>query len=149
MKQITYITYSPNETKALSEAFASRLKTGRVITLEGELASGKTTFTKGFGKGLSIDDNINSPTFTISKIYEGTFPLIHIDAYRLEGLDQELGFEDYFDEEWMVVIEWPKYVAHLLPSDIITVDFEVLDENSRRISFLVEDQDVSLVEDLI
>lgn len=149
MKHVSYITKNPKETMSLSEAFSTRMKKGYIITLEGELASGKTTFTKGFGKGLKITDTINSPTFTISKIYEGDFSLIHIDAYRLEDVDQELGFEEYFDEDWMVVIEWPQYIAHLLPNNAIAIDFEVLDETSRKITFNYDEKHASLVEDLV
>lgn len=149
MKQKTYITNSPQATMNLSEEFSKRLKKGYIITLDGELASGKTTFTKGLGKGLAIEDTINSPTFTISKIYEGILPLIHIDAYRLEDVDQDLGFEEYFDEDWMVVIEWPEYIAHLLPKKRIAVEFEVLDEFSRKITFITSEEDTFLVEDLV
>jgi len=134
---------------ALSEIFAGRFEKGRIITLNGELASGKTTFTKGFGKGLKIEDTINSPTFTISKIYKGSMPLIHIDAYRLEGVDQELGFEEFFDEDWMVVVEWPEYIAQLLPKNRIAIHFEVIDETSRKITFSVREEDAYLVEDLV
>ncbi len=130
----TYITNSAEETIQLAKRVAQELHEGAVITLDGQLASGKTTFTKGFGLGLNISDPINSPTFTISKMYEGNYPLLHIDAYRLEGIDQELGFEDYFDKTWMVIIEWPSFIAHLLPKNRVDITFEVVDENTRRIS---------------
>lgn len=145
----TYTTTSAEETMKLSENLAMRLNIGRIITLDGELASGKTTFTKGFGKGLGIVDAINSPTFTISKIYEGTYPLLHIDAYRLEGIDQELGFEDYFEDDWMVIIEWPQYIHHLLPKDRIEVSFKVMDDTTRSITFITSQKDQPIVEGLL
>ena len=144
-----YTTKNVKETKQLAANLALRLQQGMIITLDGQLASGKTTFTKGFGVGLNIQDPINSPTFTISKIYEGSFPLLHIDAYRLEGIDQELGFEDYFDDQWMVLIEWPMFTAHLLPKDRIDVRFEVVDETTRVITLSSSDKHASLLEDLL
>ncbi len=144
-----YTTKNVKETKQLAANLALRLQQGMIITLDGQLASGKTTFTKGFGVGLNIQDPINSPTFTISKIYEGSFPLLHIDAYRLEGIDQELGFEDYFDDQWMVLIEWPMFIAHLLPKDRIDVRFEVVDETTRVITLSSSDKHASLLEDLL
>ncbi len=144
-----YTTKNVKETKQLAANLALRLQQGMIITLDGQLASGKTTFTKGFGVGLNIQDSINSPTFTISKIYEGDFPLLHIDAYRLEGIDQELGFEDYFDNQWMVLIEWPMFIAHLLPKDRIDVRFEVVDESTRVITLSSSDKHASLLEDLL
>lgn len=131
----TFITNSAEETMLLGEKLVKLLNSGTIVTLDGQLASGKTTFTKGFGRGLNIGVPINSPTFTISKIYEGDYPLIHIDAYRLEGIDQELGFEDFFDDSWMVMIEWPSYIAHILPKKRIDITFEVVSENTRRITF--------------
>jgi|SRR5690554_857459 len=140
----TYITNSVLETMTLAENFAKELDKGTIITLDGQLASGKTTFTKGFGLGLNISDPINSPTFTISKVYEGDYTLVHIDAYRLEGIDQELGFEDFFDEDHMVIIEWPTYIAHVLPKERIDVSFKVTGENSREISFTTDSKSIRL-----
>lgn len=128
-----YISKGVADTQTIAYNLAQRLKRGVVITLEGQLASGKTTFTQGFGRGLNISDPINSPTFTLSKIYEGDFPLIHIDAYRLEGLDQDLGFEDYFNDEWMVLIEWPLYIEASLPCERIKIKIEMLEDDQRMI----------------
>lgn len=129
-----YTSNSVQDTQKIGYNLAQCLKDGVVITLNGELASGKTTFAQGFGRGLAIDDKINSPTFTLSKIYEGKFPLIHIDAYRLEGIDQDLGFEDYFNDEWMVLIEWATYIEASLPKSRIDIDFEILEANQRKIT---------------
>lgn len=133
MMKTRYISKGVVDTQTIAYNLAQRLKRGVVITLEGQLASGKTTFTQGFGRGLHITDPINSPTFTLSKIYEGDFPLIHIDAYRLEGLDQDLGFEDYFNDEWMVLIEWPLYIEASLPSERIKIKIEILEDDQRMI----------------
>ena len=137
MNELILTTTSPQETMDVAYKLAKQLKQGTIITLEGELASGKTTFTKGFGKGLGISQAINSPTFTISKIYEGEFPLIHIDAYRLEGIDQDLGFEEFFNDDWMVVIEWAQFIEKLLPSNCVAIKFTVIDDETREISIKV------------
>ena len=89
------ITKSTEETIALGEKLGRLLNRGDVIALKGDLAGGKTTFTKGIGKALNIKEVINSPTFTILKIYEGDKILYHIDAYRLENNDYDLGLDEY------------------------------------------------------
>ena len=82
------------------------LKPDSIICLNGDLAAGKTTFTKGIGKALGVKRVINSPTFTLLKIYEGDLTLYHIDAYRLAENDADLGFDEYFDLGGVTVIEW-------------------------------------------
>ncbi len=96
-----------------------------VITLDGDLGAGKTTWTKSFGKALGVKQVINSPTFTILKSYKqgNGEPLHHIDAYRLEDIDQDLGFEDCFDEG-ICVIEWSAFIKDQLPSDRIEITIE-------------------------
>jgi tRNA threonylcarbamoyladenosine biosynthesis protein TsaE len=148
MNELILTTRSPQETMDLAYKLAKQLKRGTIITLEGELASGKTTFTKGFGKGLGISQAINSPTFTISKIYEGEFPLIHIDAYRLEGIDQELGFEEFFNDDWMVVVEWAQYIEKLLPYNCVAIKFTVVDDETREIRIKVPTELESLIKEL-
>ena len=75
---------SEQETEMLALQIADQLKPADVLTLEGDLGAGKTTFTKSVAKGLGITRNVNSPTFTILKQYEGRLPLNHLDVYRLE-----------------------------------------------------------------
>lgn len=114
MKQIPVC--SLKETGELGLKLASLLKPGMLITLSGDLGAGKTTFTKYLGKGLGVKKTINSPTFTILKIYQGTaMPIYHIDAYRLEGITQDLGFEEYFEDDGLCVIEWPHFIEDQLP----------------------------------
>ena len=127
------ITNSKTETKNLAQRLGEILKIGCVLCLSGELGAGKTTFTQGLAKGLGIDQNVNSPTFVMMKEYEGRLTLIHIDAYRLEGISQDLGFEDYFDEEHVCVIEWSEFVKDYLPDDALYITINRLDENTREI----------------
>ena len=103
------------------EELAKHLFPNTVITLEGELGVGKTTFTKGIGKGLGVTKIINSPTFTIVKEYQGKVPFYHFDAYRLEGENEELGFEEMFEDGGVCVIEWPMYIQDILPDNRLEI----------------------------
>jgi len=116
------------------EKLAKYLFPGSIITLEGDLGAGKTTFTKGIGKGLGIQKVINSPTFTIVKVYHGRLPLYHFDAYRLEGQDEELGFEEMFEDEGVCVIEWPIFIQDILPQERLEIHIEKNEDQSRTFS---------------
>ena len=98
-----------DETIELGKQLGELLKPNMLITL-----SGKTTFTKGIGLGLEIKKIINSPTFTILKQYQGRLNLSHFDAYRLEGQDDDLGFEEIFDSDDVCVVEWANYIEDIL-----------------------------------
>ena len=130
-KQIT--THSPQETKTLAHSIALLLNEGSVIALSGDLGAGKTTFTQGLAKGLEIQKMVSSPTFTIMKMYNGRLKLTHIDAYRLEGLHQDLGFEELIGTQGVCVIEWPEYIKELLPQDYLEITLTRLDEDDRLI----------------
>ena len=129
------ITRNEKETIELGKKLGSLLEKGTTVALKGDLAGGKTTFTKGIGEALNIRQVINSPTFTILKIYHGDLPLYHIDAYRLEGNDYDLGISEY-EEEGIMVVEWPEYYVQQLPEDYIEVLFTYIDDNSRQIDFI-------------
>ena len=90
--------YALEETQALALKLAELVAPQYTITLEGDLGAGKTTFTQSFAKGLGIKRNVNSPTFTIMKQYEGRIPLNHLDVYRLEDVSEfyAIGGEEYF-----------------------------------------------------
>ncbi len=124
--------HSLQETQDFAQKIAKLCQNKHVvITLDGDLGAGKTTWTKAFGKALGVTSTINSPTFTILKSYvQGNGqPLHHIDAYRLEGASQDLGFEDCFDEG-ITVIEWSQYIEDQLPEDRLSLSFEEgMDEN--------------------
>lgn len=106
-----------------------------ILTLEGDLGAGKTTFTKGIGKGLGVKKVINSPTFTIVKIYHGILPLYHFDAYRLEGQDEELGFEEMFEDDAVCVVEWPQFIQNILPNERLNIYIQKNDDETRTFSF--------------
>lgn len=126
---------SEKEIIDFGEKLATYLFPGAIITLEGDLGAGKTTFTKGIGKGLGVCKVINSPTFTIVKVYQGNLPFYHFDAYRLEGQNEELGFEEMFEDNGVCVIEWPRFIADILPHDRLEIQILKNDDESRTLSF--------------
>ncbi|GGA76291.1 tRNA (adenosine(37)-N6)-threonylcarbamoyltransferase complex ATPase subunit type 1 TsaE [Ornithinibacillus halotolerans] len=128
-------TSSEKETIALAEKLATLLKPGDVITLEGDLGAGKTTFTKGIAKGLGITRTLSSPTFTIIKEYEGRVPLYHMDVYRLEGTEEDIGLEEYFHGNGISVVEWAQFIEDFLPENKLNITIKYKDEMSRVIIF--------------
>lgn len=130
---ITFL--SEEEMIAFGERMGELLFPHSIITLEGDLGAGKTTFTKGIGKGLGIQRVINSPTFTIVKIYQGRLCLYHFDAYRLEGQNEELGFEEMFEDEGVCVIEWPHFIENILPKERLEITITKNDDQTRCFSF--------------
>ena len=131
MKEVRLITASAEETRQTAERLASFLSEGALLTLSGQLGAGKTTFTQGLARGLGIEKNVTSPTFTLLKTYKGRLPLYHIDAYRLEGLDQDLGLEEYICGDGVCVIEWSNFIEDILPYECINIDFSINDDDSR------------------
>ncbi len=117
-----------------SESFGIKLGQllfpGALVTMSGDLGAGKTTITKSIGKALGVKRTINSPTFTILKSYKGsTLKLHHIDAYRLEGISQDLGFEELFeDEDGVCIVEWPQFLEAFLPKNRLEIVIEIQDD---------------------
>jgi tRNA threonylcarbamoyladenosine biosynthesis protein TsaE len=135
-----YRCTSVTETQSFAADLANSLPAGIVIALIGNLGSGKTTFTQGFAKGLGISEHVGSPTFKLVSEYDGQKgKLIHVDAYRLEGIDDflNIGGEDILaTPKATILIEWGDKLESILPPDAIRISFErVLDvENERLIS---------------
>jgi tRNA threonylcarbamoyladenosine biosynthesis protein TsaE len=134
MSIYTIKTESAEETMAFAEKLGRALHKGDVLTLAGDLGAGKTTFTKGLAKGLDITRNVNSPTFTIIKEYTGRLPLYHMDVYRLEDSDEDLGFEEYFSGDGVSVVEWAVFIEEYLPDDRLDIVVSHHGEQLREIS---------------
>ncbi len=128
------LSKSEKETIELGYKVGKKLKKGMCLTLVGDLAGGKTTFTKGVGKALNVKEVINSPTFTILKIYNGDLKLFHIDAYRLEGCEYDLGLDEYL-EDGVMIVEWPIYYKDYLPEEYLEISFKYIDDDTREINF--------------
>ena len=111
-----------NETFELGVKIGEEAKPGDVFTLIGDLGVGKTVFTQGVAKGLGIDDNICSTTFTIVQVYdEGRLPFYHFDVYRIGDVSEmdEIGYEEYVYGDGVSMIEWANLIEEILP-DVYT-----------------------------
>lgn len=120
MNEYIYESHSAEETHALGRQLGEKAKAGDLYTLTGDLGVGKTVFTQGFAEGLSIDEPINSPTFTIVQVYEdGRLPFYHFDVYRIGDIDEmdEIGYEDYFYGDGVSIVEWSEKIEELLPME--------------------------------
>lgn len=136
MKELKVITNSVEETHELGKKIAEFSKPNMVFLFDGDLGAGKTTLTQGIAKGLGVKRIVTSPTFNILKIYnDGRMPLYHIDAYRLEGCHQDLGFDEFLDDDGITVIEWSEYVPSLVPENRLIVTIHLLDEDRREFTF--------------
>ena len=125
-------TYSEEETIELAQNIESEKFPNMVICLIGDLGTGKTVFTKGFAKAMEIDEEVTSPTFNIIKEYtSGEMPLYHMDVYRLEDENENIGLEDYFNGNGVSIIEWSELISDILPDERLDIKFKILDENTR------------------
>jgi len=146
----TIQTKSPDETMSLATRLGSILQEGDVLTLEGDLGAGKTTFTKGLAKGLDVKRTVNSPTFTIVKEYKGRLPLYHLDVYRLEDSDEDIGFDEYFYGNGVSVIEWAHFIEEFLPPNRLDIQLSYLEGDDRSIKLMPKgDYYIGLCEELV
>ena len=101
--------------------------------MQGSLAAGKTTLTKGIAQALGVKDTITSPTFCIISEYEGKMPLYHMDVYRLEGAEDfiNLGIDDMLYGDGVCLIEWSEKIMNELPKKTIIVRLNSQQDNSR------------------
>jgi tRNA threonylcarbamoyladenosine biosynthesis protein TsaE len=129
-------TTSPEETEALAAELAGRLATGDVVTVSGELGSGKTTFVRGACRALGVRERVTSPTYTIGHRYHGEHGEVsHLDLYRFEDVSAaEWGdLEPYFDNA-IAFVEWPEAGAGVLPAPRFTVRLRHADGARRMVS---------------
>ena len=118
---------SVEDTTQLGINLGKLLKSGDIVCLTGDLGTGKTHITKGIAKGLGIEDNITSPTFTIVNEYEtGRLKLNHFDVYRVSDPDEiyAIVFDDYIFSDAVSVIEWANYIEEILPQDFLHILIE-------------------------
>jgi tRNA threonylcarbamoyladenosine biosynthesis protein TsaE len=125
---------SPEETERIAAALAGELRPGDVVTVSGELGSGKTTFVRGACRALGVQGPVTSPTYTIGHVYRGRVSVAHIDLYRFEDMsDAEWGdLESYF-ENTVAFVEWPEAGAGFLPAPKAAVRLRHLGERHRLI----------------
>ena len=125
-------TYNEHETALLAENIESEKFKNMVICLVGDLGSGKTVFVKAFANAIGINEPITSPTFNIIKEYSNSeLPLYHMDVYRLDDVNEDLGIEDYYDKGGVTIIEWADMIKDKLPEERLDIRFKIIDENTR------------------
>lgn len=115
-----YISNSEEDTFEIGRQLGSQAKKKEVYAMYADMGMGKTAFAKGFAKGLGVNENVNSPTFTILKEYHsGRIPFYHFDVYRIGDIDEmnEIGYCDYFYGDGVCLIEWADLIEEILPED--------------------------------
>ncbi len=132
---LEFITKNSDETIELGYKIGQKLKKGNILAMQGTLAAGKTTITKGIAKALEISDTITSPTFCLISEYYGKMPLYHMDVYRLEGSEdfENLGTEDMLYGDGVCIIEWSEKIMDSLPKETIIINIQPQDDGSRKI----------------
>jgi tRNA threonylcarbamoyladenosine biosynthesis protein TsaE len=135
---LNIISNSPIETEELGAELGTLLSAGTFVALNGALGGGKTCFTRGIVASVAPQSAhlVASPTFAIMNSYFGDTPVYHFDFYRLTGDNEiaELGFDDYFYDDGVCVIEWSERLCELLPDDYISAGFDYSGENQRIIT---------------
>ena len=129
------IISSEKECELLGQTISDKLNTGDVISLEGDLGSGKTTFVKGVLRGLNYQYDVTSPTFTLINEYAADLKVIHIDFYRENDIRRwkEIGIDEYLYSNNLVLIEWGNMINNILPNNVIRIYFEHITLNKRKI----------------
>ena len=144
--KIEVLTKNEQQTMAVGQKLAESMCVPQVISLVGDLGAGKTTFAKGFAKGLGIDKMVTSPTFTILNEYlESKINMYHFDMYRLESEDEAraVGFETYFDLstlDGITLVEWAENTKGILPKSYLQVTIEKVGDEERKITIEQIDQ---------
>jgi tRNA threonylcarbamoyladenosine biosynthesis protein TsaE len=147
------ISHSSAQTQRLGARLGELLQGGELILLDGQLGTGKTTFTQGLAQGLGITEVVNSPTFTLLKEYSGQLlsfpegrpnspqrvgpPLYHFDLYRLDNPEEilDLGFEDYFYGTGVCVVEWADKADAFWPNEHVRIRMKMMSETKRGLLF--------------
>jgi tRNA threonylcarbamoyladenosine biosynthesis protein TsaE len=119
-------TSSVDDTRALAAGVAALAAPGDLVVLAGDLGAGKTAFAQGFAAGLGVEERVTSPAFILVRTYEGRLPLVHLDVYRLDTMQElvDLGIAELLDDGAVTLIEWGDAVAPGLPADFLEVRIE-------------------------
>lgn len=136
MNSGVWITQAPAETQNIAAAVAKELQAGDKLLLFGELGSGKTTFIQGLVAHFDDSIKVTSPSYSLIHNYPTTPPIFHIDLYRLSDHAQleDLGLEELFVSEGIILIEWAERLGDSLPRRCYQVTLEIVNESERRIA---------------
>ena len=126
---INAATRSVDGTRAVAAEIARLAEPGDLIVLAGDLGTGKTAFAQGFARGLEVEEPVTSPAFVLVRTYEGRLPLVHLDVYRLDHIQElvDLGISELLDEGAVTLVEWGDAVTPGLPADFLEVRLEATD----------------------
>jgi tRNA threonylcarbamoyladenosine biosynthesis protein TsaE len=123
--------------QALGAQIGDRIMGGEVVVLVGDIGAGKTTFTKGLARAMGISEDVQSPTFTVSRVYETArgVTLAHYDFYRLNdpGIMRAELMEAVHDPATATIIEWSEIVSDVLPADTLRITITATGENARTV----------------
>jgi len=145
------LSETPNRTKKIGKKVAKLVTPGDIILFFGELGAGKTCFTQGIAEELKVKDYVNSPSYAIINEYQGKIPLYHFDLYRVNNYDEiiDLGYEEYFYDEGLTVVEWAEKIEKHLPKEYLKINITFIDTKRRKICFFPKgDHYVKLIEEL-
>lgn len=138
------ISHSPDQTRSIGVLLGRMLERGSVVLLGGMIGAGKTTFAQGIARGLSVEEGVTSPTFTLVTEHTGTdmhgepLCVYHIDLYRIEDEDDlmSFGFEEYLsDPDAITIIEWPERASEMLPADHLLIVLSTVADSKRSLAF--------------
>ncbi|MEC5126940.1 tRNA (adenosine(37)-N6)-threonylcarbamoyltransferase complex ATPase subunit type 1 TsaE [Verrucomicrobiales bacterium BCK34] len=128
MSELIFETATEEEMIAAGRAFSDSLEAGDVVALVGDLGAGKTHFSKGVVSGLGAKGEVTSPTFSLVHEYPGgRLPVFHFDFYRIDSPDEliRIGWDEYLDEDGIILVEWADKFPELLPEGMIPLHFSI------------------------
>ncbi len=127
-------TRSADETAALAAALAQLARSGDLVLLAGDLGAGKTVFVKGFAAELGVEEPVTSPTFTLAHHYRGRIPVNHLDAYRIDRIEEvaDLALPELLDSDAITLVEWGDSVMAAVPADFLELRFQFGDGDDDR-----------------
>ena len=129
------LTHSTDETLELAGTVGELLRAGDVVSLVGDLGAGKTVFARGVARALGVTEPVVSPSFTIVREYDGRMPLVHVDVYRIDTVQElhDLGFEELVRDDAVTLVEWGDMIDGLLPADRLDVRLAPGDTDDERV----------------
>ena len=137
MLKYKVISKSASQTKALAGKIMAFLFPGDVVLLTGDLGAGKTTFVGGALESLGYKEHVISPTFNILKCYFDVKPnVFHIDAYRLEGQNIDIGLDEFIEGNGVSFVEWPKFIEPLIPNKHLEISLKRIFDEEREIEIV-------------
>jgi tRNA threonylcarbamoyladenosine biosynthesis protein TsaE len=151
--EINIQSKSSEDTFRIGTIIGAGADKGDIIALIGDLGTGKTCLTQGIAAGLEVDTAypITSPTFTLINEYPGRLVLYHFDIYRLEGSKdlEDMGYEDYFYGDGVVVIEWAERIREILPEGALFINLTYLNEHERELIVTGNEEKINIIKNLL